>query len=175
MFEVVWHQAKWEDYTQTAFYLMYYTSGSLLPVWLGVTILILLGEPIGLGTFLDDGQFAIYAAAALGASLFFLIKQNPGGEIHLLVWIHMICLIIAAAMYAALTIANSIVLEQLHIDTALLRILTLSLFLVSLGMTFYIQLYENANYGAEDIESRRRQVQENLDTEFERELEELED
>ena len=170
MFNLVRHQAAGEHYRQSGLYVAYYTLGTLLPVWLGAVVLYLLSKPIGLGTFLDNGQFAIYAAAALGATIYILKRQDSGNENNLYVLIAIVCLILAAAIYVALTVSEALTVAHLPINTPALRVLSLALYATSVVATFYTDLYQTVDH-ASAYRERREQGQEDLNTEFEREKE----
>ena len=169
MLNMVRHEATREHYKQTAIYVAYYTCGSLLPVWLGIMVILLLSKPLELGTFLDSGQFAIYAAAALGASLYLLKRQNSGNESHLFLLVTIVCLVLSAAMYVALTVVDALTLVHLEVNIPLLRILSLVLYVVSLLMTFYLELYQNVDH-ARAYQARRSRDQKDMESEFEREM-----
>ena len=65
MLKIVLTQTRKEDWRHASLSLGYYAAGALMPVWLSIPILLLISQPMGFGTFLDSGQFAIYSAAAL--------------------------------------------------------------------------------------------------------------
>ena len=145
-----------------------------MPVWLSLLLLFLISQPIGIGTFLDNGQFAIYAAAALSPILYSFTKQESGQEktfYHLLI---LICLIASAAIFSGLTVVESLNIGQLHINISFLRASSITIFAIALAATFFVDLHENV-YNEINVAEERSHRQERLGQEFERELRTLEE
>ena len=137
-----------------------------MPVWLSFFLLILFSQPLGFGTFLDNGQFAIYAAAALSPIFYLLSKQGSGQERALYQFLIVICLIFSATIFSVLTVADSTPLGDLHINVVVLRIASIAIYVFALVATFFMELHEavysEVNFGKEQL-SRQDQLEEEFD------------
>ena len=149
-----------------------YAAEALMPVWLSLILLLLITQPIGLGTFLDNGQFAIYAAAALAPVLYLLTKQGSGQERTLYVLLIVVCLLVAAGIFSGLTVAESLI-GELNINVSFLRIASITMYAFALFATFFMDLHENV-YNELNVAEERSHRQESLDKQFDGELRSLE-
>ena len=150
----------------------FYVIGSLMPVWLSLSILALISQPIGFHTFLDNGQFAIYGAAAAAPLVYSLLRQSPGAEAALYILLLLVCLLGTVAIFGGLIVIDvidSLSIGQLQINVTYLRIASIIIYLFALVATFFINLHENV-YQAVDYPGRRKQRQEELEQQFDSEV-----
>ncbi len=174
MLKIILTQARKEHYLHALLSIGFYAMGALMPVWLSVLLLLLISQPIAFGTFLDNGQFAIYAAAALSPILYPLFKRESGQEKILYLWLILICLIVAAGIFSGLTVVDSLRIGDLHINVPFLRTLSITIYLVALTATFFVDVHENA-YNELNVAEERSNRQGKLEEEFNREQRSLED
>ena len=165
MLKLIRSQAKKEDWLHALLSIGYYATGSLMPVWLSFLLLGLVSQPIGGDAFLDNGQFAIYAAAALSPILYQLSKKGSGQEGSLYQLLILICLIIAAGIFSGLTVVESVSIGSLDIHVWLLRVASLVIYAIALVATFFLDLYENVYDGVNPVEEQSNR-QQRLEDEF---------
>ena len=174
MLKVVLRQARKEHWRNALLSIGFYVMGALMPVWLSFVLLLLFSQPIGLGTFLDNGQFAIYAAAALSSILYSLSKQGPGQERTFYQLLILFCLIVAAAIFSGLTVVDTLKTVDFPINVAFLRASSITIYVVALAATFLVDIHENA-YNELNVAEERSHRQERLEEEFSREMGSLEE
>ena len=174
MLKTVFTQSRKQHWRHALLSIGFYIMGTLLPVWLSLFLLRLFSQPIGFGTFLDEGQFAIYSAAALAPILYSLSKQGSGQERTLYQLLIMICLMLAAGTFSGLTVVESLTIGQLHVDILVLRISSIAIYGLALVATFFLDLHENV-YGELNVAEERSHRQDRLGKEFDLELRSLED
>lgn len=169
MLRVVLAQARLEHWRHASLSIGFYVTGALMPVWLSFLLLLLISQPIGYGTYLDNGQFAIYAAAAFSPVLFSLWRQGTGHERIFYALLILICLIIAAGIFSGLTVAESLTLRNLKINVMFLRVSSISVYIVALIATFFVDLHENV-YTELDVPEERIHRQAVLERAFDQEM-----
>ena len=145
-----------------------------MPVWLSALLLVLFTKPIGLGTFLDDGQFAIYAAAALSPVLYALYRQGSGQERTLYLLLTLFCLIVAAGLFSGLTVVDTLRIGDLQINVTVLRVSSLAIYVIALVAMFFVEIHENV-YNELNVPEERLGRQVKLEQEFDQALDSLED
>ena len=139
-----------------------------MPVWLSCVLLLLVSQPMGFGKFLDNGEFAIYSAAALSAIFYPLSKQGSGQERTFYLLLVLICLISAAGIFSGLTVASSLTIGDLHINVGFLRVASITIYVFSLVAMFFVELHENV-YSEINIPEERSLRQNRLEDEFDQE------
>ena len=174
MLKIVLTQTRKEHWRHAFLSIGFYATGALMPVWLSLLLLFLISQPIGFGTFLDNGQFAIYAAAALSPILYLLSRKESGQEPAFYQLLILICLIAAAAIFSGLTVVDSLNIGQLHINVFFLRASSITIFGIALAATFFVDLHENV-YSEINVTEERSQRQVRHEQEFDRELRSLEE
>lgn len=174
MLKIVLTQTRKEHWRHALLSIGFYATGALMPVWLSFLLLLLISQPIGFGTFLDNGQFAIYAAAALSPILYPLSRQGSGQERTFYQLLILICLIVAAGIFSGLTVVESLKIGDLHINVGFLRASSITIYVVALAATFFVDLHENV-YNELNVTEERSHRQETLGEEFDRELRSLEE
>ena len=165
MLKIIRTQTKKEDLGHSLLSIGFYAAGSLMPVWLSSVLLILFNQPVGIGTFVDNGEFAIYAAAALSPIIFLLFKQTSGLEKALYLLLVLLALIIAAGIFSGLTVVDTLPLGQFPINTPFLRWWSITIYIIALVATFFVDLHENV-YNSLNMEQERLDRQTELETEF---------
>lgn len=173
MLKTVLTQARLEHWLRAFLSIGFYIIGALMPVWLSLVILLLISQPIGFHTFLDNGQFAIYAAAALSTILYPLFKQGSGQERGLYHLLILTCLIAAAGIFSGLTVVDSLKIGALDINIAFLRFASIAIYVFALIATLFVQLHEDV-YSELNLTGERSQRQDRLEEEFDREFPSLE-
>ena len=173
MLKAIRTQARVEHWRQGLLWIGFYAVGALMPVWLSALLLVLFTKPIGLGTFLDDGQFAIYAAAALSPVLYALYRQGSGQERTLYLLLTLFCLIVAAGLFSGLTVVDTLRIGDLQINVTVLRISSLTIYAIALAAMFLVEVHENV-YNELDVPVERSARQDVLDQEFDQVLDSLE-
>ena len=146
----------------------FYVIGSLMPVWLSLPLLVLISQPIGFDAFLDNGQFAIYGAAAAAPILYSLFRQSPGAERALYFLLMLVCLLLTVAIFSGLIVVDSLSIGQLQINVSFLRILSITIYIAALLAMFFVDLHENV-YQMVDVSGDRLQRQDKMDEQFDRE------
>ena len=174
MLKMVLTQTRFKHWRHGFLSIGFYVLGALMPVWLSLLLLQLISKPIGLATFLDNGQFAIYAAAALSPVLYFLLRQGAGQEKTLYSLLTLVCLMIAAGIFSGLTVVESLRIGDLQINVTFLRGSSLMIYIVALMAMFFVEIYENV-YNEIDVPEERSQRQDRLEKQFDRVLDSIED
>ena len=172
MLTIIRTQARTKHWRQAFLFISYYVTGALMPVWLSFLLLLLLSQPIGLGTFVDSGQFAIYAAAALSPIVYALSKQGSGQERTFYLLLISICLIVAAAIFSGLIVVDS--LDIRYINVPFLRIASITIYAFALVATFFVNLHDDV-YSEINFEQEQRHRQDQLAEQFDRTLPSIEE
>ena len=146
--------SKPKDWKDGAEWLLYSMVGGLMPVWAGLLMFKLLKLQISLGTFTDNGEFALYSASYLTGIIYILFKdfkslknnKFPNGR---LVGIIVLFLLLASSFMFGLVCSMSALgkssMPQLLniIDKEFLRYSCLSCFVMTLGIAFFIVVADN--------------------------------
>ena len=174
MLKVILGQARKEHWRDASLSIAFYAVGALLPVWLSLLLRALFSQPLGFGTFLDNGQFAIYSAAALSPVVYLLLKPSPAAEKRLYVLLAFIGLIFSACLFSGLTVVETLNIGDLQINVIFLRASSITIYLVALTAMFFVDLHENV-YQEVNIAEDRQNRQGRLEEEFDRELHSLDE
>ena len=137
MLKVIREQARREHWRDAFLSIAFYAVGALLPVWLSVLLRLLFSQPLGFDTFLDNGQFAIYSAAALSPVFYLLLKQGPGAESRLYLLLALVCMIISAGVFSGLTVVDTLSIGDIPINVFFLRVSSITIYFISLAATFF--------------------------------------
>ena len=172
MLKIVLTQSRMEHWRHAALSICFYAFGALMPVWLSLILLVSFSKPIGLGIFLDNGQFAIYAAAALSPLLYALFTQGKGQEralylLLILCGLILCALLVAAVTFSGLTAVEPLTIGELEINVAFLRVSSMTVYFVSLIAMLFFQLHEIV-YNEVNIPEQRSIRQDRLEEEFDR-------
>ena len=117
-----------------------------MPVWLSCVLLLLINRPVTFGTFLDDGQFAIYGAAAAAPLLYLLFRDNRGREHMAYFVLILLCLLLTVAIVSGLVVVDAVdhlSIGKIDVNHTLLRWLSVGIYLFALLAMFFMTLHEN--------------------------------
>lgn len=148
------------DHWRRGFYwLLAMGIGTMLPVWGGFLILSALGEKPDIAFFLSHGEFYIYSASLLSASIYIIVKRF-GVELS---FIFSLILIISSAILYAIAVSVEFLGVGKKIDENFLIISTAVIFPSSLFLAFTSKVKENIleKPGVSDGEDRRASSLEN--------------
>ena len=168
MFQRIRHNTKWKHLKDTFLYVFYYGAGTLMPIWLGMLLLALFDQPIGLTSFIDQGQFAIYSAAAITPLIYILVKNHKGLESASYTLVLIICLIVSALIFTVAD-SRSLPLFTLEPNKEYIRVSSICIYGFSLLAIFFIQLHEST-YDAFDMQADQQTRVGSLEASFDREL-----
>ena len=165
MIRLILSEAKIDDWSHAFMFMAFYVFGSLAPVLLSSVLLVLFTKPFGIGTFLDNGEFAIYTATAL-APIFYLLFKRDSGLDKLLYFLPMLgALLVATAVFSGLTIVDSFEIKELQINTTFLRASSITIYALALLATFLVRLHENVE-GVVNVEQGRKDREDELNEQF---------
>ena len=168
MFRMIRYNADWKHVRDAILYIIYYAVGTLMPLWAGLLLLSLMNQPIGSNTFLDQGQFAIYSAAALTPVVYVLSKDHKGHETAFYMLIMVVCLLISVLIFT-LAESTSLAPDTDSPNKSYLRIASVIVYIFSLFATFCLQLFDST-YNDFDMQAARQTRRDSLEVDFEREF-----
>jgi len=148
--------AKWPDWRLGISWLCWSMLGGLLPVWGGWFVSLLFKRQIGISNFADSGEFALYSASFLSTIFFVLFKDFKGFKdkrfpSSSMIGITSILLLLLSTLLfgtvRCITVfgSSSPDISSL-IDLILLRRLSISCFLMVIGISFLITVADNLKF-----------------------------
>ena len=102
-------QAKGRHWWEAIYWLLYTIFGAGLPVYGGWFLLTLLSRRVGFVDFCRDGEFVLYSAAILGATLHLISKggrRDMFVNMRFFVLLSFILLLLATLIFAGVTVAS---------------------------------------------------------------------
>lgn len=131
---------KYQPWFEALDCLLYALVGNLMPFYIGALLFrVALFQWTGWLVFFRNGEFSIYSASFLSSTLY-LMHKSPRGKIKVLIpWL---CLVVATALFACVTLRNiyqnNIILDELYLFR-----FTLILFIISIILFYITNVIEN--------------------------------
>jgi hypothetical protein len=180
------HRSVRDDWSDALFWLGSTIFSGLMPVWFPLLLLTLFSLTPPLTTFTENGEFALISASLVSAALYVVTKESrwnflrdllgdrrlPGDASlvfpnqRLFLYATGSLTILSAAIYAGVLFAR-IPGVTVTLNTDLVHYLSLILFGVTLFISFFITVIENAFTNRPDIPQLRRESLEDLEQQFE--------
>jgi hypothetical protein len=160
-------QAIIHNWKESSKWLLYTYIGGLFPVWGGFLLFSLYKKSPGLENFTDNGEFALYSAALLAPSLYYILKDYKESNFlyrHFFAAVAIVGLFISVLYYTAVV---SVVVGQIPIpiDLVNLRNVTWVLFIVTTILSYLVNALDHErNYN--DITKERQRDFEKLKKDF---------
>ena len=164
-------KAKWRNFWEAILWTVYHAGGSLLPVWFGLMLLAFTYQPFGFAEFIGKGEFAIYSAAVITPVIFTLVKEGQGLESAAYTFISLAFLIVASFIFL-ITGFPDVNLGGIELRNENIRYVSVCIYVLSLFAALMLRVHDNALADV-DINEERQQSQQKLDSDFDREMEEL--
>ena len=123
----------------------------LIPLWVTILILYLIGSTTSYYVLLDDGEFMLYSAAYLGGAFYIVLRdfKNVSFPSKDLIALSMVALLITSTLtYSLITVdvvpesSSTLIFFDLFIDNAITRI-SLVVLPITMIFTFIIMVAEN--------------------------------
>lgn len=110
-----------------------------IPMWGGFLLARLISQNIPAVQVIDDGQLVIYSAALLSTGLYFVGRDFKAsafpGRLGFLLLLGLL-MVVATLLFSAVTIASTINVGVIRIDSLLLQYFSIGVFFVSIILVF---------------------------------------
>jgi len=157
------HQSKTNDWADAVYWLFWTLFGGLMPVWGGFLLLKLFSQNPTMQTFTQNGEFALYSTSTLAAAFYVISKESglnlfraPARENDVLGHIRVgfpgrrllgttifVLTVVSAFLFTGAVYAQFPGVS-LDLNNNLLHNATLSIFLITIFITFFITVIDNA-------------------------------
>lgn len=155
----------WRYWKTALGWLLFSLAFGLLPTWISIIMLKLFKYEIGFPCTTDNGEFALYAASMVSTGLYFIGKDFirtsfPGRMVFLSIF--GLILVTASLLFGGVCVAKA---AQLPIDMAILRIISIGTWVISIPLVFIVSAINEFN-SAQDLTELQNQQQNNLEERF---------
>jgi len=181
------HRARREDWGDAMYWLVSTAFSGLMPVWLPWFFMLLLSRRLTIAEFTSNGEFALISASLVSASYYVVTKESNWNLLRslygrsvtlpkdLATFPHQRLFGYSAlvlALLSALTFAGSIVSRVpgtgLSLNAELVQPLSLALFGLTIFMSFFITVIDNAFTNPIGLAETRKQDIQGLRDQFEK-------